>query len=418
MKKTMRLRRLLVTLTVSHGLIHIFSGLLTPLLPLIRLEYGLSYTMLGIISFLPSLVWALGSIPMGMVVDRTNRIRLISVMFLCIGVSSILFLFAGKLYVVLSLLLFTSLSLSIFHPSAQSYLSGRYSKGRGQMFGIYEAGGTIGSIFAALSAAFIGLRFNWRVAYGVWTVPLICMALYIYRISKLEDSGRGWGIIKFKIRRFVGKTWKALNFAFKEKELRSVYLFQILGGFTLGGVTTFLPVFLVDVHNFPIDKAGYTLGLFLVGTVIGKLLGGKLSDLKGRMGIIISSFLLLVPLLFLGPFLPGALLIILSFCMGVLSIIHLPVITTLLGESKGKELGFNYGLQVFVRFGSFAMSRLFLGVLSDIFGVVYIFPICAAVVLCGSLIAIASRAVSNVREGTLLETSAFIRGSLFFGNRY
>jgi len=268
------------------------------------------------------------------------------------------------------------------------------------MFGIYEAGGTIGSIFAALSAGFIGSRFNWRVAYGVWTVPLIYIALYIYRISKMEDSGRSWGTIKFKIRRFVGETWEALNSAFEEKELRWVYLFQILGGFTLGGVATFLPVFLVDVHNFPIDKAGYTLGLFLMGTVIGKLLGGKLSDLKGRMGTIILSFLLLVPLLFLGPFLQGALLIILSFCIGVLSIMHLPVITTLLGELKGKELGFNYGLQVFVRFGSFAVSRLFLGILSDIFGVVYIFPICAGVALCGSVITIVSRAVSNERRNS------------------
>jgi len=259
------------------------------------------------------------------------------------------------------------------------------------MFGIYEAGGSIGSIFAALSAGFIGSYFNWRIAYVVWTVPSIYIALIIYRISLIEDSGRNWGIIRFRIGKFVREILQALNSAIGEKGLRLVYIFQILGGFILGGVGTFLPVFLVDVHHFPVGKAGYTLSLFLVGSVIGKLLGGKLSDLKGRKEIIIISFLLLAPLLFLGFFLKGVLLMVLFICIGVVSFMHLPVITTSVGELKSKKPGFNYGLQVFIRFGSFAVSRLFFGIFSDIFGVAFIFPICAGVALFGSIFGIISR---------------------------
>ena len=65
----------------SHGFVHIFFISLAAILPLIRLEFGLSYTQIGAFTFALGVIVAVASIPMGFISDRVNKLRLISSMF-------------------------------------------------------------------------------------------------------------------------------------------------------------------------------------------------------------------------------------------------------------------------------------------------------------------------------------------------
>jgi MFS family permease len=119
----------------SHALIHLFPSTLAPLLPLIRDEFSLSYTLVGVVGFLPSLGCALAVVPAGLLADRVNRAGIISAALLSAGVAAGIMLTVSGVGQMLLVLLAFSVAVGTFHPAAYSYLSARYSGARGRFCG-------------------------------------------------------------------------------------------------------------------------------------------------------------------------------------------------------------------------------------------------------------------------------------------
>lgn len=143
-------------ITFSHGLLHVFQGSLAPLLPLIRAEFGLSYTAGGILTLTLSLCCAFSGISAGVVADKTDKTKVILSTFLLIGIfSSIMILTSAFLSVLLSLI-FLFVSIGLFHPPAYSYLTDKYSEGKGETFGVFETGGSVGILISPVVAGAVG----------------------------------------------------------------------------------------------------------------------------------------------------------------------------------------------------------------------------------------------------------------------
>jgi len=180
-------------ITFSHVLIHVFPASFAPLLPLIRVEFDLSYTAVGILTFTLGLCCALSGILAGIVSDKIDRIKLILSMFLLTGIFSSAVILMSTLTGTLLLLILLFLSIGIFHPSVYSYLSDKYSKNTGKVFGIFEAGGSVGILIAPLVAGVVGSYLGWRYVYTLWAFPAFATAFLFYRLSlknKLSDGGR------------------------------------------------------------------------------------------------------------------------------------------------------------------------------------------------------------------------------------
>lgn len=355
--------------TFSHIIVHLFTGTLAPLLPLIRTEFALSYTLIGIITFGNRIVLASISIPAGMVSDKVNRISLTSLMFAIMATcAGALFLSQRLAMVVLFLILLTA-SISPFHPCAQSYLSEKYSQRRGKVFGIFEVGGSTGLMIAPLVAALLGPKLGWRYVYGSWGVFAAIMAVIVYFTSKVTDKKP----FKTLISNFSSLKTKNIQFLGTHKKLKFIYLTQGFFAFVSRGTVLFLPIFLVDIHNFSVRMAGYVLTLFLIAGAIGKILGGRCSDRWGGGKTIGLCFLILTCLFLIVPFSRGKWLIITLTIIGALLYMILPPLFALTGEVKKKDLGFAYGTQFLVAMVFAASSQLLCGVISDMLGVEKIF---------------------------------------------
>jgi FSR family fosmidomycin resistance protein-like MFS transporter len=70
----------------------------------------------------------------------------------------------------------------------------------------------------------------------------------------------------------------------------------VIREFTRLAVVTFLPIFLA-MQGQSLMAGGITLSLFSMAGALGGMLGGSLSDLWSRKGVILTSGLLCVPLL-------------------------------------------------------------------------------------------------------------------------
>lgn len=241
----------------SHGLVHILFISLAALLPLIRLEFGLSYTQIGVFTFALSVIAAVASIPMGFISDRVNKLRLISSMFFLVAIVASFFVVVRSLTFVLLLLSFLWLCLSVFHPSSMAYLSSRYPSKRGEIFGLYELGASLGMIVAPVIAVWVASIWGWKSVYGVYVLPAIFVALGTYRIAGREVPSHQNGQSRLREEFLHG-----LKGILVHRRLKFIYLVSGLSAVIYGGVSLYLPISMVDVHGFDVPQAGYILTLF------------------------------------------------------------------------------------------------------------------------------------------------------------
>ena len=71
-------KKIMGLVSASHGLVHLYEGVLPPLLPLVMAEFGAEYFTMGIIVTIFSFAFGLGSLPAGILADKIGPRRLIS----------------------------------------------------------------------------------------------------------------------------------------------------------------------------------------------------------------------------------------------------------------------------------------------------------------------------------------------------
>lgn len=366
-------------ITFSHALIHVFPASLAPLLPLIRVEFDLSYTAVGILTFTLGLCWVFSGIPAGIISDKTDRIKLIFSMFLLTGIFSSAVILTSTLTGTLLLLILLFLSIGIFHPSAYPYLSDKYSENKGKAFGVFETGGSIGILIAPLVAGAVGSYLGWRYVYTLWAFPAFATAFLFYRLSlknKLSDGGMNKSNEKKNNNK---KPSQKRELSHYYSHLKTVSLVQGFFGFVGGGFVSFLPLFLTDVYKLSVSTAGGMLTLFLAGGLIGKMIGGRYSDIWGPRRIISIGFLIASSFLILVPLIPGFSLTLVLLPAGIAFFMILPALFVLTGKIKTTDLGLAYGIQLSSGAGFGAASKFLCGVISDVVGIQYIFFLLSAV---------------------------------------
>lgn len=364
-------------ITFSHTLIHIFPATLAPLLPLIRAEFGLSYTKVGIVTFVLSLCWAFSGIPAGVISGKIDRIKMFFFTFLVVGTFAILLSLVTTFLGVLTVLILLFLSVGFFHPPAYSFMTDRYTEKKGRTVGIFEVGGSTGILVAPLIAGVVGSWLGWRCVYTLWALPAFVTAFLFYQLfsnNELTDcrecnlNGKGG-------EKEVPQKKSLSHYPY----LKTIYLTQGFFGFIAGGSISFLPLFLTDVHGFEVSSAGGILTLFLAGSAAGKMVGGRYSETLGAKKMAITGFLISCFFLLLIPFMPGFLLSIILFPAGVALSMILPGLFILVGETETSDLGLAYGIQLLAGAGLGAVSRLLCGIISDVLGIQYIFFFLAGV---------------------------------------
>jgi len=375
----------------SHAVIHLFFTSLGVLLPLIRSQFGLSYTQIGLLAFSLSALSAVGSVPMGFIADRTNQLRVISYMFFVIAALAPLLLLATNVVLLFLLLGLLRLSMALFHPAAQTHLSHRYPTKRGAVFGLYEVGGSLGMIIAPLLAVSIASAWSWESVYAAYALPSLLLAFGIVRVTQgraaLSHNSNSRSVVRFRegFRTILGS-----------RRLRLIYGTQGAYACIFAVTLSYFSIFLVDLHEFTVLHASYLLTLLLCGGVLGRFIGGRASDRWGRNRVIGLGFVVLVPFLFLFSFLQGwPVLAVLSFFFGLTLHAILPVITASIGDYATAEMGLTYGIQFLVGAGCGSVCSLLAGILADAFGVAVIFlfltAACVIGLACAYLLALENR---------------------------
>lgn len=155
---------------------------------------SLSNTQLGLLAAIPSIASALGTVPMGILVDRTSRVRLLWISMSTWSAIQALSATAGSFETLLLIRIGLGAATAVALPAVASLIGDLFPAAeRGRIWGLILAGELVGAAFGYIvagEASSLGSG-SWRPAFIVLAIPGALGALAIRRV--LPEPARGGG---------------------------------------------------------------------------------------------------------------------------------------------------------------------------------------------------------------------------------
>lgn len=368
-------RRAIFTFSGSHLLNDLVTtGMVPALVILYKQHFHLSYTQSTLIVLMSYLTSSISQPLFGMFADRKPRVWLFSIGVFCSIMGLALTGLAPSLPWLVLFISISGLGSGAFHPEASrgTHLGSGTKKGLAQA--IFQVGGNSGQ---ALGPLVVSLFFTRTGIHGlIWLIPVAILSIFLtiqilpWLSEALETS-----------RNTKKKELKGKN-NFLGASLLSLVV--ILRSWCQIGVVVFLPFYM---HHLSVQRSEILSFVFVGAGAVGTFVGGMWSDRIGMKRLLVLSMLIATPFALLFPYLHGALAIIdlLFFGFSVLSSFSVSVVymQKMLPENIGMASGLSIGFSV----GAGGVGSVFMGGISDMFGVATVFTILSLLPLAGSIIA-------------------------------
>ncbi len=169
--------------TSSHFLVHLFEGVLPPLIPLVMLEFNADYFQMGLIVSIFSYAFGLFAIPAGIISDKIYPKHLITTFLLGAGVFAIMVFNATSIIGYGIIMGIIGIFAAIYHPAANTLIA-HSIKEKGQGFGIHGIAGSLGVASVPAISAFIGAAAGWRTPHIIYGAIGIAIAVFSFTIPK------------------------------------------------------------------------------------------------------------------------------------------------------------------------------------------------------------------------------------------
>ena len=322
---------------------HMFSAFYFVIILSIEIEWDISYDELINLWFLGALFIGLGAIPFGWLSDRWSRSSMMVIMFISMGISSILCGLSTSitgLFIGLSIL---GLSCSIYHPVGIAWVVNS-SKKKGIVLGINGIFGGIGIGSGAFIAGFLLKFFNWNTTFilpGLISIIVgLILLLFIFfkKISFNNISSE-----------FVNEKNSTNNLII----IALIMLCAIFGlGLTFQIMQTSLPkVFDLRLDNYSTFKIGTAIGIIYFFSGLMTFVGGILADNFSLKNIYIVGLLGQVPCYLAIAYFSGFHLLFVCLIAAMLNSSILPAENILLSKfTPEKHHGLIYGCKFIVVF--------------------------------------------------------------------
>ena len=263
--------------SLAHLLSHFYQVILGPLFPLLKVEFGVSYTALG---FIISMFYGVSGICqafVGILVDRCGGDRLMLFGIVAMASAVLLMSFAPAYWVFLPLAVLAALGNCVFHPADLSILSAKVDPSRlGRAFGLHGFGGTCGYFLSPVVVLGVASVAGWRAGLAFAAVLGLAAALLIFRhrhalaIPRQNTYGGRENGDQADIAFYKGLITNG--------PLVSAFFYFALVAGALAGLQSFSVGAFVEIYSAPIYHAAAGITVYLGGVAVGILFGGELAD--------------------------------------------------------------------------------------------------------------------------------------------
>ena len=347
-------------------------------MPMIRNDFGLSYTQVGVVVSAFAITSGISQLPAGWLADRFGSRAVVA-----IGVSGVamagLLISLSQSYV--SLIVFLVLAALLgggYHPAASTAISASVPpEQRGRALGLHVIGGSSSFAIVPLLAAPIAIAWGWRGSYITLTIPVIVLGIVLYVL--IGRQTKAW----------VGKPQTVevktptVPVRIRWRQLVPFLVMSVTIGMTIHSVIAYLSLYAVD--HFGVAEATAAMLVAIVPAVgfFAAPLGGYLSDRLGGVTVLVALGLLATPLIYLlgvAPNVPA--LVAVMAVVGVVNPARMPTSEAyIIGHTPKHRRSTILGFYFFAGMETAGLLTPVIGNLIDRFGFYWSFTIASATLM-------------------------------------
>lgn len=348
-----------------------------PLLPLIIATFRISRSEAGVLMTATFIGYSLGIIPAGYLSDHIGRKTVIVGGMLLYSLTSLLIALSRSPITMAWLRLGTGIGLGTHIAASNALLSRYFPPGeREGAVGFHESGANVGFVLAFILVGLLGERLGWSPIFLITGLVGLLYSLF-YWCTVRESLPRTRKRLSFSLRK-ISRDYRNILL---DRSILPVILTLGILYWGRNGISTFLPVYLVDNKGFGFTNVCLIVWLIPAAGIPGKIFGGRLCNWLGRLTLLTAAFLsssfsVLLLSLVHHPVILWGLLILFGFFTNAASPPMYAHITELYEDSHtGMALGTVIGLAWLIS----ALSPTLTGALIDGYGYTVAFIIIAAI---------------------------------------
>jgi FSR family fosmidomycin resistance protein-like MFS transporter len=369
---------ILFSISIAHLLNDLIQAIIPSIYPILKQNYNLSFSQIGLITFAFQLTASLFQPFVGYYTDKYPKpfSQIYGMLFSMAGVISIAF--ANNFYWILLSVMLIGTGSSIFHPES-ARISNMASGGRrGLAQAIFQVGGNFGTALGPLLVALIVVPNSQK--YILWFVIAAAIGLAI--ISKIAFWYRDH-LMHRQQRKVVFADFQRLTKS-KVKWAIAILLIVIFSKFFYSAsLSTYYTFYVMDKFHLSIKEAQFHMFIYLLAYAAGTILGGPLGDKIGRKYVIWLSVFGATPFALLLPYVNLFWTDVLMIIIGIIISSAFPAILVYAQELLPKKLGMISGLFYGFAFGMGALGSALLGKLADYTSIQFVYHVCSFLPLIG-----------------------------------
>lgn len=369
---------ILFSISFAHLLNDLIQAIIPSVYPILKQNYHLSFSQIGLITFAFQLTASIFQPFVGYYTDKFPKpfSQVYGMLFSSLGIVSLSF--ANNLPWIIASVMLIGLGSAIFHPES-ARISNMASGGkRGLAQSIFQVGGNLGTAIAPLLVAAIVVPNSQK--YILYF--LIASSIGLLIISKIAFWYRDNLKLKLdKKRLFIEQHDLPQR---KVKMAIAILLFVIFTKFFYSAsLSTYYTFYVIEKFHLSIQQAQYHMFIYLIAYALGTIFGGPLGDKFGRKHIIWFSVFGATPFALMLPYANLFYTDLLMIIIGIIISSAFPAIIVYAQELLPKKLGMVSGLFYGFAFGMGALGSALLGILADHTSITFVYQICSFLPILG-----------------------------------
>ncbi|MBV4455788.1 MULTISPECIES: MFS transporter [Pseudomonas] len=371
--------RILGACALAHLINDLIQAVLPSIYPMLKANYGLSFTQVGLITLTFQLTASLLQPWIGYHTDRHPKPWLLPAGMVCTLIGILLLAYVGSFPAILLAAGLVGVGSSTFHPEtsrvARLASGGRY----GLAQSTFQVGGNTGSALGPLLAAAIIIPYGqghiaWFGLFAVFAILVLYGLSRWYRthlnLFKLKQGGKAsHGLSKGRV-----------TFALV---VLAVLVFSKY--FYMTSLTSYFTFYLIEKFHLSVASSQMYLFLFLGSVAVGTFAGGPIGDRIGRKKVIWFSILGAAPFTLALPYVDLFWTAVLSVVIGFVLASAFSAIVVFAQELVPGNVGMIAGIFFGLMFGFSGIGAALLGLLADTHGINYVYTLCSFLPLVGIL---------------------------------
>ena len=346
-------------LALGHFVTDLYPAFLPPLLPLLIDKFQISFTSASLLAMVLSFSASLTQPLFGFLFDRFGGRKMIILGPVVAGLSLSLIGLAPHYSFLIILLILGGLGVSSYHPEAAALTASLSGRRKTWEMSIFTLGGnlgySLGPFFILMIVTVLGLEWSFFAS-----LPAIGLAWILHKHAPLAE----------KTSTMISASGAAIESSLNRRVLSFGVLFSlvVLRVTAILSLITFLPM-IQKLRGFSLIAAGGSNTVVMASGAIGGVIGGYLADRVGRKNIILTSFILTIPVFLAFYYWRGPMSFFILALLGFLFFLSEPSCIVLAQELVPQKARTASGLIMGMAWGLAGWGVLGTGALADVIGI-------------------------------------------------